>query len=109
VVVDRWLEQVEQSYHYSSAQGELIWRMDKHPGTGSCRTFTAPAVAMTPTGRSISPRFSRRSSSSWSEIASVSAQSSVTAVLAASLRLTAAHPGAGVPTEEAGGHPGFVG
>jgi Family of unknown function (DUF6516) len=34
VVVDRSLEQVEYNYHYSSAQGELIWRMDKHPGHG---------------------------------------------------------------------------
>ena len=32
VVVDRSLEQVEYNYHYSSAKGELIWRMHKHPG-----------------------------------------------------------------------------
>jgi hypothetical protein len=32
VVVDRSLEQVEYNFHDSSAQGELIWRMDKHPG-----------------------------------------------------------------------------
>jgi hypothetical protein len=32
VVVDRSLEQVEYNDHYGSAEGELIWRMDKHPG-----------------------------------------------------------------------------
>jgi hypothetical protein len=32
VVVNRSLEQVEYNFHYSSAEGELIWRMDKHPG-----------------------------------------------------------------------------
>jgi hypothetical protein len=32
VVVNRSLEQVEYNFHYSSAQGELIWRMDKHLG-----------------------------------------------------------------------------
>jgi hypothetical protein len=34
VVVNRSLEQVEYNYHYSSAQGDLIWRMVKHPGHG---------------------------------------------------------------------------
>jgi len=34
VVVDRSLEQVEYNFHYGSAQGELLWRMDKHAGHG---------------------------------------------------------------------------
>ena len=32
MVVDRSLKQVEYNFHYGSAQGELLWRMDKHPG-----------------------------------------------------------------------------
>jgi Family of unknown function (DUF6516) len=42
VVVDRSLEQVEYNYHYSSAQGDLIWRMDKHPGHGELSHIHRP-------------------------------------------------------------------
>ncbi len=42
VVVDRSLEQVEYNFHYSAAQGELIWRMDKHPGHGELAHIHRP-------------------------------------------------------------------
>lgn len=42
VVVDRSLEQVEYNYHYSSAEGDLIWRMDKHPGHGELSHIHRP-------------------------------------------------------------------
>jgi hypothetical protein len=42
VVVDRSLEQVEYNYHYGSVEGELIWRMDKHPGHGELSHIHRP-------------------------------------------------------------------
>jgi Family of unknown function (DUF6516) len=42
VVVNRSPEQVEYNYHYSSAEGELIWRMDKHPGHGELSHIHRP-------------------------------------------------------------------
>lgn len=52
VVVDRFLEQVEYNYHYSSAEGRSYGGWTSTQGTGSCRTSTALASAPTPIQRS---------------------------------------------------------